>query len=60
MDAIRGADWNLSANRHRPPNRAKVEHRDPLEILDELKSIETEILKEIDELAEAVRGTLPE
>ena len=60
VDAIRGADWNLSANRHRPPNRVKVEHRDPLEILGELKSIEMKILKEIDELAEAVRGTLPE
>ena len=60
VDAIRAADWNLSANRHRPPNRAKVEHRDPLEILEELRGIETKILKEIDELAEAVRGTLPE
>ena len=55
-DAIRAADFNLSANRHRPQNRAKVEHRDPLEILDELRAIETEILGEIDELADAVRG----
>ncbi len=55
-DAIRAADFNLSANRHRPLSRAKVEHRDPLEILDELRGIETEILGEIDELAEAVRG----
>ena len=54
-DAIRGADFNLSANRHRPQNREKVEHRDPLEILDELRAIETEILGEIDELAESVR-----
>ena len=54
-DAIRAADFNLSANRHRPQNRAKVEHRDPLEILDELRAIETEILGEIDALAEAVR-----
>ena len=57
-DAIRAADFNLSANRHRPQSRAKVEHRDPLEILDELRGIETEILGEIDGLAEAVRGAV--
>ena len=54
---IRETDFNLSANRHRPQNRSRVEHRDPLEILDELRGIETEILREIDELADAVRGT---
>ena len=59
-DAIRAVDFNLSANRHRPPSRARVEHRDPLEILDELRAIETEILNEIDELAEAVRGAVSE
>ena len=59
-DAIRAAEFNLIANRHRPLSRAKVEHRDPLEILDELRGIETEILGEIDELADAVRGAVPE
>ena len=59
-DAIRAADFNLSANRHRPLNRANVEHRDPLEILDELRGIETEILGEIDQLADAVRGAVVE
>ena len=54
-DAIRATDFNLSAGRHRPQNRAKVEHRDPLAILDELRAIETEILGEIDVLAHAVR-----
>ncbi len=54
-DAIRAADFNLSANRHRPLSRAKVEHRDPLDILKELRGIETQILGEIDELTEAVR-----
>jgi len=54
-DAIRAADFNLSANRHRPQSRPKVEHRDPLEILEELRGIETEILGEIDGLAETVR-----
>jgi len=59
-DAIREADYNLSANRHRPQSRARVEHRDPLEILDELRGIEMEILGEIDELAEAVQGVVTE
>ena len=54
-DAIRAADFNLSANHHRPLSRAAVEHRDPLEILNELRTIETEILADIDGLAEAVR-----
>ena len=55
-DAIRAADFNLSTGRYRPVNHTKVEHRDPLEILDELRGIEREILGEIDELAEAIRG----
>ena len=59
-DAIRAADFNLSANRHRPQNRASVEHRDPLEILEELRGIEAEILGEINELAEAVREVVAE
>ncbi len=59
-DAIRAADFNLSANRHRSPSRAKVEHRDPLEILEELRGIETQILAEIDELGDAVRGAVGE
>ena len=59
-DAFRATDYNLTANRHRPLNRTKVEHRDPLEILEELRGIETEILGEIDELAEAVREAVAE
>ena len=55
VDALRGADWNLSAGRHRPQSRAQVEHRDPLELLDELRAIETEILEELDQLTDAVR-----
>ncbi len=50
------ADFDLSANRHRPLSRAKVEHRDPLGILEELRGIGTQILGEIDELTEAARG----
>ena len=59
-DAIREADYNLSAGRYRPQNRTKVHHRDPLEILDELKAIEHEILGEIDDLAAALREVVPE
>ena len=54
-DAIRAAEFNLSANRYRPQNRTKVWHRNPLEILDELREIETELLGEIDTLDVAVR-----
>ncbi len=56
-DAIRAAEFNLSSNRHRPPSRARVEYRDPLEILEELRAIETEILGEVDQLTQAVRET---
>ena len=59
-DEVRAADFNLSANRHRPQSRAKVEHRDPLKILEELRAIETDILGEIDALAEAMRGAVAE
>ena len=59
-DAIRAADFNLSAGRYRPQNRARVEHRDPLEILDELRATEREILAELDELADAVREAVSE
>ena len=54
-ETIRATDFNLSAGRHRPASRAKVGHRDPVEILDELRCIEQGILEEIDELADAVR-----
>ena len=59
-DAIRAADFNLSAGRYRPQNREQVEHRDPLEILAELRSTEREILAEIDDLAAAVREAVGE
>ena len=59
-DAIRAADFNLSAGRHRPQNRAQTDYRDPLEILDDLKAIERQILEEIDALADTVRGVVAE
>ena len=57
-DAIRAADFNLSANRHRPLDRTQVEYRDPLEVLRELRAIEHQILTEIDILTEAVQEAL--
>ena len=59
-DAIRAADFNLSTGRYRPQNREQVEHRDPLEILAELRATEREILAEIDQLADAVREAMGE
>jgi type I restriction enzyme M protein len=52
---LRADDFNLSASRYRPQTREQVEHRDPLEILDELKAIEVEILEEIEALADRLR-----
>lgn len=54
-EAIRANDHNLSAGRYRPQSQTQVEHRDPLELLDELRAIETEILAEVDGLAEKLR-----
>ena len=59
-EAIRAADFNLGAGRYRPLNREQVEHRDPLEILAELRSIEHQILEEINALADAVREVVAE
>ena len=59
-ETIRAAEFNLSAGRYRPQNRAWVEHRDPLEILEELRAIEREILEEIDALATDVREAVVE
>ena len=56
-DALRTADFNLSATRHRPLIRTQVEHRDPLEILEELRAVEREILGEVDTLMDEVRET---
>ena len=54
LEAIREADFNLNAGRYRPHSRATMDHRDPIDILDALRSIEREILGEIDELAKAL------
>jgi type I restriction enzyme M protein len=53
---LRANDFNLSAGRYRPVNHARVEHRDPRELLDELVAIEAEIMQEV----EALRASLAE
>lgn len=55
LEAVRAADFNLSAGRYRPQSQAQVEHRKPLELLDELRAIEGEILSELDALADKLR-----
>jgi len=54
-DAVRAADFNLSAGRYRPQSQTQVEHRNPLDLLDELRAIEGEILSELDALADKLR-----
>ncbi len=52
---IRAQDFNLSAGRYRPMSQVAAEHRDPLRLLEELRTIEGEILAEVDGLIEALR-----
>jgi type I restriction enzyme M protein len=49
-DDLRENDYNLSAGRYRPMSKAQAEHRNPIELLDELRAIEVELLEEIDAL----------
>ena len=59
-NTTRAADFNLSVGRYRPLNRTFVEHREPLDILAELRAIEHQILEEIDALTDEVKETLAE
>jgi type I restriction enzyme M protein len=43
-------DWNLSASRYRPENREAAEHRNPRELLAELRGETTAILSDIEAL----------
>jgi type I restriction enzyme M protein len=51
---IRANDFNLSAGRYRPMSQTQVEHRNPLELLDELAAIEAEIMGEVEALRMAL------
>ena len=53
--AIRAQDFNLSAGRYRPMSQTAAEHRDPLDLLEELREFEVEILAEVDGLMELLR-----
>jgi type I restriction enzyme M protein len=53
-EEIRGNDFNLSAGRYRPMSQTQVEHRNPLELLDELAAIEAEIMGEVEALRVAL------
>lgn len=55
MSTIRTQDFNLSAGRYRPMSQTAAEHRDPVELLEELRAIEVEILAEVDGLMETLR-----
>ena len=57
-EELRTADFNLSASRWRPQSKEQVEHRDPLELLDELKAIEAEIAEEIEALVDRLRESV--
>ncbi len=49
--AIEREDWNLSASRYRPQSREAAEHRDPRELLAELRDEAAAILGDIEALA---------
>ena len=48
---IERQDWNLSASRHRPESREAAQHRDPRELLTELRDETAAILGDIEALA---------
>jgi type I restriction enzyme M protein len=52
VNELRGNDFKLSAGGYRPLSKQKSSHRNPRELLDELKAIEVEVIAEIDGLAE--------
>lgn len=49
--AIEREDWNLSGSRYRPESREAAEHRDPRELLAELRDEAAAILGDIEALA---------
>ena len=51
VDAIKREDLSLSASRYRPESRESAEHRDPRELLAELRDETSAILGDIEALA---------
>ena len=59
-ETVRANGFNLSAGRYRPMSQPQVEHRDPLELLDEIKAMELQIIEELDALGDRLREPPPE
>jgi type I restriction enzyme M protein len=57
---IRANDLNLSAGRYRPLTQTQAEHRNPRELLDEIRAIEAEIMEELDALAAMIEDEAEE
>ncbi|MEJ2376473.1 MAG: class I SAM-dependent DNA methyltransferase [Pseudolabrys sp.] len=57
-EAIEREDWNLSASRYRPESREAAEHRDPRELLAELRDEAAAILGDIEALAAELGETV--
>jgi len=55
-EEIKANDYNLSAGRYRPLAQTQIDHRDPLELLDELAAVELEIMEEITQLRETLES----
>ena len=55
-EAIEHEDWNLSGSRYRPESREAAEHRDPRELLEELREDVAAILGDIEALMRGTRG----
>jgi type I restriction enzyme M protein len=54
--AIEREDWNLSASRYRPESREAAQHRNPRELLEELREDVETILSDIQALVAELRG----
>lgn len=56
-EAIEREDWNLSASRYRPERREATTHRNPRQLLAELRDDTAAILKDIDALTAELGST---
>lgn len=56
---IEGEDWTLAASRYRPESREAIEHRDPRDLVLELRDEAAALLSDIDLLAAELAETAP-
>ena len=54
-DVIRSNEFNLSTGRYRPMSQTQVELQDPLEIIEQIKTIESEIMEELEFLTDRLK-----